>query len=74
MKCQTSLWIIFVIALFGMVFSGFLTYQEMFAQSLSSCGVSFGVAGQVFGIPACVYGFGMYLLIVIIAALGLRKK
>jgi uncharacterized membrane protein len=74
MKKQTALWLILGIALFGMAFSALLTYQELFAQSLTHCGASFGAAGQVFGIPACVYGFVMYLLIVIIAALGLRRK
>ena len=33
---------------------------------------AFGAPGTVFGYPACVYGFFMYVTIAVISALGLR--
>ena len=57
----------------GLAFSGFLSWQELFAtQAARSCpGV--GAPGTVLGYPACVYGFFIYLAIVVVAAIGLRK-
>ena len=59
------------LSLFGTLFSGVLTYNELFGASALSCPAP-GAPGTVFGYPACVYGFFMYLTIVVIAALGLR--
>ncbi|MFA6339150.1 MAG: hypothetical protein WCW87_03785 [Candidatus Paceibacterota bacterium] len=73
MKQKLALNIIFLITLFGLVFSGTLTYQELFGTSAASC-PSPGAPGTVFGYPACVYGFFMYLIIVVISALGLFSK
>jgi hypothetical protein len=73
MKTKTALSVILVIALCGLIFSGFLTYTELFTKTGFSC-PSCGRAGTVFGYPACVYGFFMYLAIVIVSSLGLGKK
>jgi uncharacterized membrane protein len=59
------------LSLFGTLFSGVLTYNELFGASALSCPAP-GAPGTVFGYPACVYGFFMYLTIVVISALGLR--
>lgn len=63
---------IFGIAVFGMCFSGYLTYGELFAPTPGGavCPTP-GAAGTILGYPACVYGFFMYLLIVIISGWAL---
>jgi uncharacterized membrane protein len=58
------------ISLFGAVFSGGLTYRELFAGA-AKC-PSPGAPGTVFGYPACVYGFVMYTALVMVGALALR--
>lgn len=67
---KRALQLILVFALAGLTFSGTLTYREVFA-SAAKC-PSPGAPGTIFGYPACVYGFFMYLAIVIIAIVGLR--
>lgn len=67
---KRALQIILGIGLFGVGFSGMLTYREIFGPSAISC-PSPGAPGTVFGYPACVYGFFMYLAISVIAAVGL---
>jgi len=73
MAQRTALTAIFVIALGGMLFSGYLSYQELFKSGLPSC-PAIGAPGTVFGYPACVYGFFMYLIVSIVAALGLWPR
>ena len=73
MTAKRALQVILGIALFGLAFSGYLSYQEVFAAAPAVC-PSPGRPGTVLGYPACVYGFFMYLAIVAVAALGLRKK
>jgi hypothetical protein len=71
MKPRLALQCIVALSLFGTMFSGGLTYVELFGESAPSCPAP-GAPGTVFGYPACVYGFFMYLAIVVISALGLR--
>lgn len=73
MTMRRALQTILAIAVFGLVFSGVLTYRELFTGGVAKC-PSPGAPGTVFGYPACVYGFFMYLLISAVAALGLRSK
>lgn len=63
---QTAL----AISLFGMIFSGGLTYRELFAGA-AKCPAP-GAPGTVFGYPACVYGFFLYTALVIVCAWGVR--
>ena len=70
---KRALQIIFGIALFGVGFSGVLTYRELFGGSAAVC-PSPGAPGTVFGYPACVYGFFMYLVITLVALWGLLAK
>jgi uncharacterized membrane protein len=63
---------ILALSAFGSIFSGVLTYNEIFGASALSCPAP-GAPGTVFGYPACVYGFFMYLAIVVLATLGLRS-
>jgi uncharacterized membrane protein len=67
-----ALRLILIVSGFGLAFSGVLTYHELFGASALSCPAP-GAPGTVFGYPACVYGFFMYLAIVILALLGLRR-
>jgi len=73
MTMRTALRIIFVVSLAGIGFSGSLTYQELWGTGAASC-PSPGAPGTLFGYPACVYGFFMYLLIAGLAYFGMRAK
>jgi len=67
---KRALQIILAVSAFGAMFSGVLTYGELFGGQAMSC-PSPGAPGTVLGYPACVYGFFMYLTIAITAGLGL---
>jgi uncharacterized membrane protein len=72
MKKDTSLKIIAWIALTGVLFSGYLSYTEIFKKT---CALgNLGTCTNVFSIPACVYGFIMYVIVLIISLLGLKSK
>ena len=73
MTPRLALQILLGIGLFGAAFSGILTYQELFGSSAVSCPAP-GAPGTVFGYPACVYGFFMYLAVVVVSVLGLRAS
>ena len=68
---KRALQIILGISLFGVAFSGVLSYQELFGSPAAAACPSPGAPGTVFGYPACVYGFFMYLLVAAIASWGL---
>jgi len=70
MTTKRALQVIAVIGVLGMTFSGVLTYRELFAGA-AGCPAP-GAAGTVFGYPACVYGFFMYLVLTAVAITGLR--
>lgn len=64
-----------VISFGGMLFSGVLSYRELF---LGQCQLSFvrcGIAtGPILGLPACVYGFLMYSLVFLVSLFGISAK
>jgi uncharacterized membrane protein len=70
MKKETALKAILVISIAGILFSGYLSYMEIFA---GKCALG-GTCSSVASIPACVYGFVMYLVVFVISLLGLKKK
>ena len=70
---RTALKVVFGISLFGACFSGVLTWRELFGASAMSC-PSPGAPGTVFGYPACVYGFFMYLVLAVISGLALFAR
>jgi uncharacterized membrane protein len=70
MTTKRVLQVILAISLFGVAFSGFLSYQELFGGTAASCPAP-GAPGTVFGYPACVYGFFMYLVLAFFAVVGL---
>ena len=73
MTMRTALRIIFVVSLAGLGFSGTLTCQELWGTGAATCPAP-GAPGTLFGYPACVYGFFMYLLIAGLAYFGMRAK
>jgi uncharacterized membrane protein len=66
-----ALQLILGLSLFATLFSGTLTYRELFGATAMSCPAP-GAPGTVFGWPACVYGFFMFLIVDALAAAGLR--
>lgn len=69
MKKETALKIILVIAIVGMLFSGYLSYGELFGNSCPLGGCS-----KIAGLPTCLYGFVIYLIVLVIAIIGLARK
>lgn len=70
MVMKRALQIILALAVFGVLFSGWLTYGELFGPTAQTCPAP-GAPGTVLGYPACVYGFFLYLAITGVAAAGL---
>ncbi len=71
MKKNDYLKIILLFSFFGMLFSGYLSYGELFGSSGGTCGIT---SSLIFGLPSCVYGFLMYVIIGILAFLGLKSE
>lgn len=69
MKSRTALKTIMWLSILGMLFSGYLSYAELFRKFCA-----LGTCTNVAGVPACVYGFVMYLIVFVISLLGLKNK
>lgn len=63
------LWIVFAISLAGVAFSATLSYLEL-RGAVASC-PAVGAPGTILGQPACVYGLGMYTILVALSGFGL---
>jgi uncharacterized membrane protein len=74
MDKDTAIKIIMGISIAGMLFSGYLTYTEVFAHFCGAAKLGLGSCTNVFKVPACVYGFFMYTIILIISIIGLKAK
>lgn len=74
MKTKSYLVIIFIISIAGILFSGYLSYTELFAGYCGAAKIGMGNCTNVFQIPACVYGFFMYAVIFIISLVGILKN
>jgi uncharacterized membrane protein len=70
MKKETSLKVIMGISILGMLFSGFLSYNELFCSS----GICAAASPISLGLPPCVYGLIMYAIVFVISILGLKSK
>jgi uncharacterized membrane protein len=70
MKKECALKTILVISIAGMLFSGYLSYFELFRGSCLLGGSCTSVAS----IPACIYGFVMYLVVFVISLIGLKDR
>ena len=70
MKKQTALKALFWVSLAGALFSGYLSYTEIFQQvcALGTCSTT------VFSVPSCVYGLVMYLIGLVISILGIKSN
>jgi uncharacterized membrane protein len=66
MKKEIALKIILAIAIVGMLFSGYLSYGELFGNACP-----LGGCAKIAGLPTCLYGFVIYLVVLIIAITGL---
>jgi len=69
MKKQTALKTLLGISIAGALFSGYLSYTEIFQQT---CGLG-TCSAQILAIPSCVYGFIMYSVGLIVSILGIRS-
>lgn len=69
---KRALMVVLVLAACGVAFSGVLVYREVFAGA-AGCGAPAAGGTKILGLPACVYGFGMFLAILVSAALGLAS-
>lgn len=70
MKSRASLKVILIISIIGIIFSGYLSYSELFNHTCLLGGSCTSVAS----IPACVYGFIMYLIVFVISLFGLMGR
>ena len=70
MKKQTALKALFGVSIAGALFSGYLSYTEIFQQvcALGTCST------EIFSIPSCVYGFVMYIAGIVISILGIKSN
>jgi len=79
MSSKTSLKVILIISIIGFLFSGYLSYMEFFhpagcSDAIVKCSVGEEPAVNLGTIPACFYGFMMYLIIFFVAMAGLSCK
>jgi len=74
MSMKRALRVILAVGLFGLSFSGYLTYHELFGAVRAASCPAVGRPRTVLGYPACVYGFFMYLAIVVVALIGLGSR
>ena len=62
-----------MIAVAGVLVSGYLSYGEVFNGTCGLEGVSCG-AGDIGGVPACVYGLVMYMIVLVVSVMGWKGK
>lgn len=76
MNEHNALKAVFALSLIGTVFSGTLSYVELFCGTAASCPAIAPPGIPFLNYPACVYGFGMFVILTIISGLGLfgRKQ
>lgn len=74
MEKELALRIIFWISLAGLLFSGYLSYGEVFKKVCFASELGMGTCTNFIGIPACVFGFFMYLAVFIISGFALKNK
>ncbi len=75
MTKQGALKIIFILSFAGILFSGYLSYRELFMGSCDNLLVKCAEnTGPILGLPACVYGLVMYVTVFVVALLGYKSK
>ena len=68
MKAQKAFRYIQIVSIAGILFSGYLSFSEVL---MGACPV--GGCGNLLGVPVCVYGLAMYIIVFILSYLGLKK-
>lgn len=63
--------IILVLSVAGVLFSGYLSFQELF---LKNCTLGCSNTENILGLPTCFYGFIMFSMIFLTALLGQTFK
>ncbi len=66
------LFAILIISIGGILFSGYLSYKELFSKACSIKGKNCGL--KIANVPVCVYGLVMYIIIFAIALIGILKN
>ena len=78
MTAKTALKVVLIISIAGLLFSGYLSYMEIFrggcADAVIKCSVGDKPVVDLGTLPACVYGLVMYLVIFTVTLLGLKGK
>lgn len=69
MEVKKPLKTILIISIIGALFSGYLSYIELASETCKLGGCT-----SLFGMPACVYGFVIYFIILIISLAGMRNE
>ena len=68
---RRALWIVLVVSLGGVAFSGVLSFREL-TGGVASCTIG-GAPATIFGLPACVYGLVMYMLLAAVSGRALFR-
>ena len=68
MKKNLIIEITLLVAVAGLLFSGYLSYVELSGQG-SSC----TIATSILGLPTCVFGFIMYAVIFVLLILAFKS-
>jgi len=74
MNQKIALKIIFFISIAGILFSGYLSFTELFMNFCGASALGMGKCTNVLQIPACVYGLFMYIIVFVFSFLGLKNK
>lgn len=75
MKKNKIFLVLIILSICGMVFSGYLSYYELFTGDCTQAIISCGKKGfNLLNLPACVYGFIMYFIVFIFSIWGYRTK
>ena len=73
MKSKYYLKLIMLFSVFGMLFSGYLSFGELFPSAASGATCA-AASAKILGLPTCVYGFIMYVIIGVLAYLAYASK
>lgn len=75
MKLKTIYFSVLIFAIAGMALSGYLTYLNYFSDGCRVAIISCGSEPvKIFGLPTCVYGLGMFLIVAILSIILLRNN
>ncbi|MFA6525673.1 MAG: hypothetical protein WCT33_05410 [Patescibacteria group bacterium] len=78
MTAKNALKVVLIISIAGLLFSGYLSYMEIFrggcTDAIVKCSVGDKPVVDLGTLPACVYGLIMYMIIFIVTLLGIKGK